>query len=113
MDEPVDEPAVEEPVVDEPVDEPANFWDSAIDASSDSSVIAALQQRLIDWGWLKANDCSNGKLDSATVDAVISFQNYLNDNGAAVEVTNADKPRIGTDTLKHLSDNANPAYFPG
>ncbi len=113
VDEPVDEPAVEEPVVDEPVDEPANFWDSAIDASSDSSVIAALQQRLIDWGWLKANDCSNGKLDSATVDAVISFQNYLNDNGAAVEVTNADKPRIGTDTLKHLSDNANPAYFPG
>ena len=116
-----EEPNVEEPQVEETpsVDEEpaasvsANFWDNTIDTSSDASIIAAFQQRLIDWGWLNAGDCTSGTLDDATIKAVISFQSYLNENGAAVEIVDESDPQIEVDTLKYLSDSATPLYFPG
>ena len=116
-----EEPNVEEPQVEETpsvVEEPAasvsaNFWDNTIDTSSDASIIAAFQQRLIDWGWLNAGDCTSGTLDDATIKAVISFQSYLNENGAAVEIVDESDPQIEVDTLKYLSDSATPLYFPG
>ncbi len=86
------------------------FWNNAITSSSDSSIIAALQQRLCDWGWLDANSYTSGTLDSATLDAVISFQNFLNDSGNSVEVTDASNPTIGKDTLRYLSDDSDPIY---
>ena len=82
------------------MDDP-DSWTEAIDASSDAEAIAMIQKRLVEWGWLEKDGYSKGKLDEATVQAVIQFQNACNDGGHSVSVTDASNPSIDVPTL-HL-----------
>ena len=67
-----------------------------------------MQNRLSDWGWLTFDGdgaAARGQLDDATLNAVLAFQTYVNEQYASggtlalVDPTAGD-PEIGTDTLK-------------
>ena len=115
---PVEEPPVEEPVVEEPpVEEtpaeeaPAaqNPWDSPLTRASDPAVIGQMQDILASWNWLTLDGdgaAARGQLDDVTLNAVLAFQTYVNEQYApdstplALVDPAAGDPQIGTDTLK-------------
>ena len=104
---PVEEPAVQEPVVQEPVaQEP---WAMPMTRNSDPVLIEQMQNVLASWGWLVLDGdgaAVRGQLDSVTLNAVLSFQTYVNEQYApegtplVMVVPAASDPQIGTDTLK-------------
>ena len=104
---PVEEPAVQEPVAQEPVaQEP---WAMPMTRNSDPVLIEQMQNVLASWGWLVLDGdgaAVRGQLDSVTLNAVLSFQTYVNEQYApegtplALVDPAASDPQIGTDTLK-------------
>ena len=115
---PVEEPPVEEPVVEQPpVEEPPaeeppvtqNPWDMPLTRASDPALIEQMQDILARWNWLTLDGdgaAARGQLDDVTLNAVLAFQSYVNEQYAPestplalVDLASGD-PQIGTDTLK-------------
>ena len=86
-----------------------------MDINSDPALISQVQQRLNAWGWLSLNPdeggAQEGVLDQPTMDAVLAFQTYVNEQYAqsGVQLTPVDleqpNPTIGSDTLKFLMND--------
>ncbi len=100
--EPVEEAPIEEPVAQEP-------WAVPMTRSSDPALIEQMQDVLASWGWLVLDGdgaAVRGQLDSVTLNAVLSFQTYVNEQyapeGTPLLLVDpaASDPQIGTDTLK-------------
>ena len=100
--EPVEEAPIEEPVAQEP-------WAVPMTRSSDPALIEQMQDVLASWGWLVLDGdgaAVRGQLDSVTLNAVLSFQTYVNEQyapeGTPLVLVDpaASDPQIGTDTLK-------------
>ena len=96
------EPVVQEPVAQEP-------WAMPMTRNSDPVLIEQMQNVLASWGWLVLDGdgaAVRGQLDSVTLNAVLSFQTYVNEQYApegtplALVDPAASDPQIGTDTLK-------------
>lgn len=103
--EPTEEPTPEpEPEDNYPMDDP-DAWQDTITADSPAEAIHTIQKRLVEWKWLAEGSYSKGELDEATAEAVIAFQNYCNENGKSVEISDAAELAIHKDTL-HLLFNA-------
>ena len=113
--EPVEEqPAEEQPAEEQPVEEQqpsSNPWDAPLNRDSDAALIEQMQTVLADWGWLTFDGegaATRGQLDEATVNAVLNFQTYVNEQYAqdGTQLTLIDpasgNPEVGTDTLKLL-----------
>ena len=99
---PVEEAPIEEPVAQEP-------WAVPMTRSSDPALIEQMQDVLASWGWLVLDGdgaAVRGQLDSVTLNAVLSFQTYVNEQyapeGTPLVLVDpaASDPQIGTDTLK-------------
>ena len=108
--EPTEEPTLEpteeptpEPIEESsyPMDDPG-AWQDPISASSDAEAIAAIQLRLTEWFWLEEDSFKKGKMDDATIQAVIDFQTYCMENGLNVIPVDPADPIIETDTLRLL-----------
>ena len=56
----------------------------------------------MEWKWLADGSFSKGSLDDATLQAVIAFQNYCNESGMSVLVSDPGDPAIETDSLRLL-----------
>ena len=109
---PVEEaPVEEEPVEEAPIDEPVaqEPWAVPMTRSSDPALIEQMQDVLASWGWLVLDGDGapvRGQLDSVTLNAVVSFQTYVNEQyapeGTPLVMVDpaASDPQIGTDTLK-------------
>ena len=109
---PVEEaPVEEEPVEEAPIDEPVaqEPWAVPMTRSSDPALIEQMQDVLASWGWLVLDGdgaAVRGQLDSVTLNAVVSFQTYVNEQyapeGTPLVMVDpaASDPQIGTDTLK-------------
>ena len=87
----------------EPVEDSGSAY-STITRGSDSSEIEKMQKKLYDWGWLA--DYSSGSLDDATIQAVIDFQNYCNESGYNLKVTDPNDPKVEIDTLELLFEGS-------
>ena len=110
---PVEEPVVEQPPVEEPpAEEPPvtqNPWDMPLTRASDPALIEQMQDILARWNWLTLDGdgaAARGQLDDVTLNAVLAFQTYVNEQYAPestplalVDLASGD-PQIGTDTLK-------------
>ena len=108
------EPVEEQPVEEQPVEEQqpsSNPWDAPLNRDSDAALIEQMQTVLADWGWLTFDGegaATRGQLDEATVNAVLNFQTYVNEQYAqdGTQLTLIDpasgNPEVGTDTLKLL-----------
>ena len=105
--EPTEEPTpepTEEPTP-EPVYAPVYDWTQPVDATTDPAQIKALQDRLVEWGWLSAlpESYTEGELDEQTLDAVTRFQDYYNANVQDVlPPIDAEQPAIAPETLALL-----------
>ena len=100
--EPTEEPTPEPaPVAEYPMDNPG-AWQETITAHSDAEAIHTIQKRLVEWKWLADGSFSKGSLDDATLQAVIAFQNYCNESGMSVLVSDPGDPAIETDSLRLL-----------
>ncbi len=87
-------------------------WDSPIDAYSDYDHIVAIQNRLVEWGWLAQDSFQLGQLDDATCSAVWNLQDYINQNyGTALEMTDTETRTIGMDTLAYLTTMSTDMYI--
>ena len=117
--DPTEEPYVEEPYIpDEEPYEPDDsemepqmtdgsvIWAAPIDAYSDSETIAALQQRLVDCGWLNVGDYTEGALDDATIDAVIRIQQYMSERGVNYMICDPMDPVVDVATLQLMFDES-------
>ena len=117
--DPTEEPYVEEPYIpDEEPYEPDDsemepqmtdgsvIWAAPIDAYSDSETIAALQQRLVEWGWLNVDDYIEGTLDDATIDAVIRIQQYMSERGVNYMICDPADPVVDVATLQLMFDES-------
>lgn len=117
--DPTEEPYVEEPYI--PDEEPyvpddsemepqmtdgSVIWAAPIDAYSDSETIAALQQRLVEWGWLNVDDYTEGTLDDATIDAVIRIQQYMSERGVNYMICDPMDPVVDVATLQLMFDES-------
>lgn len=117
--DPTEEPYVEEPYI--PDEEPyvpddsemepqmtdgSVIWAAPIDAYSDSETIAALQQRLVEWGWLNVGDYTEGTLDDATIDAVIRIQQYMSERGVNYMICDPADPVVDAATLQLMFDES-------
>ena len=109
-----EQPAEEQPAEEQPVEEQqpsSNPWDAPLNRDSDTALIEQMQTVLADWGWLTFDGegaATRGQLDEATVNAVLNFQTYVNEQYAqdGTQLTLIDpasgNPEVGTDTLKLL-----------
>ncbi len=112
------EPEPTEPPEPEPTEtpepEPTTDPNSYVDATSDTERITALQQRLIQLGWL-ASGSDNGSYDSNTQQAVQAFQQYLNDHwdgawgDAASAMPGVNGQKADRKTLNMLNSEFAPA----
>lgn len=91
------------------MDDPA-AWTEAISPNSAHEAIATIQKRLVEWHWLEKGAYSKGKLDEATVQAILDFQNYCNESGMNVALIDSSDPVVDTDSLRLLF-NADGASF--
>ena len=68
--------------------------------------IAALQQRLVEWGWLNVDDYTEGTLDDATIDAVIRIQQYMSERGVNYMICDPMDPVVDVATLQLMFDES-------
>ena len=67
--------------------------------------IAAIQQSLVDLGWLTEDGYTSGALDDATVQAISAFQAYCNsEQGMALPVIDTASPTVDAETLSLLTN---------
>ena len=88
-----------------PVKDDSDMYSSAISASSDSSRIERLQQRLYALGLLSTSGLEQGVLDRNTLQAVADYQQRMNDQyDAGLPVLDPDDPGavVDTATLRSL-----------
>ena len=109
--EPVEEqpPAEEQPAAEQQPQATSAPWDMPVNRDSDPALIEQMQDILAQWGWLTLDvegGATRGQLDEVTLNAILEFQNYVNEQYAQggtplvlIDLT-ADNPEVGTDTLK-------------
>ena len=119
-----EQPAEEQPAEEQPVEEQqpsSNPWDAPLNRDSDAALIEQMQTVLADWGWLTFDGegaATRGQLDEATVNAVLNFQTYVNEQYAqdGTQLTLIDpasgNPEVGTDTLKLLFNDQSVVISP-
>ena len=95
-------------------------WDAPIKRNSDPALIEQMQSILSDWGWLTFDGdgaAARGQLDGATLNAVLAFQTYVNEQyateGTPLTMVDpaASDPEIGTDTLKLIFNTDGVAIY--
>ncbi len=65
----------------------------------------------MDWGWLSDGSFEVGTLDNATLQAVLDFQNFYNENyGGNLATVNPDMNTIEPDTLSVLMNEDGDTY---
>ncbi len=109
--EPVEEqpPTEEQPAEEQQPQATSAPWDMPVNRDSDPALIEQMQDILAQWGWLTLDvegGATRGQLDEVTLNAILEFQNYVNEQYAQggtplvlIDLT-ADNPEVGTDTLK-------------
>ena len=104
---------MQEPVAQEP-------WAMPMTRNSDPVLIEQMQNVLASWGWLVLDGdgaAVRGQLDSVTLNAVLSFQTYVNEQyapeGTPLTMVDpaASDPEIGTDTLKLIFNTDGVAIY--
>ena len=88
-------------------------WTEDITEESEEEAIIVIQQRLVEWFWLKEDSYEEGKLDEPTIQAIIDFQQnvslfqLLNLDPELLMENNLDKPFICAQTFQFLFTDSN------
>ena len=87
-------------------------WSLPVTVDTDASIVQALQNRLVEWGWLLPEGYAVGQLDGPTLAAVEEFQSWYNDTyGAQLTPVNYEIPTIEADTLLPLMNDWGEVYM--